>query len=52
MDDEFRFWATPARSSGSLLELTNFKVPIFQKNAQSLCLPIGVLVFGLLDLNF
>ena len=47
-----RFWATPARSSGSLRELTNFTVQIFQKNAKSLCLPIGLLVFGLLDLNF
>ena len=44
-----RFWATPARSSGSLRELTNFRVQIFGKNAKSLCLPIGLLVFGLSD---
>ena len=44
-----RFWATHARSSGSLRELTNSPDP---ENAKSLCLPIGLLVFGPLDLNF
>ena len=41
-----RFWAIPARSSGSFTELTIFTFWTFVK--KTLCLSVGLLVFGLL----
>ena len=36
---------------GSLRELTNFAIRIFVTCVNTVCLPVGFLVFGLLDLS-
>ena len=41
--------AVPARNSSSFRELADFTIRIFLKMCETLCLPGGFLVFGLLD---